>query len=179
MKFKIEKPRIPRFVKFALLTGVICGSILCYIKNKKKVTLRVKYLVDDPEFEMEKIGTGDWIDVRSALPYTLKKGDRVDIPLGFAMKLPMGYEAHLIPRSSTCRKLNIWMENSMGLIDNSFCGDNDEWKFRAYAIEDTEIPYGARIAQFRIVKTQPDLHFKPVKSLSRKSRGGFGSTGQM
>lgn len=165
----------------ATVSTVVVGiaSYLSANKKKKPLDLFVKYTVDDPDFIIEKNAKGDWIDLRAAKEIVLKAGQRVDIPLGVAMKLPDGYEARLLPRSSTCRKINIWMENSEGVIDQSFCGDNDEWGFRAYAVEDTIIPYGARIAQFRIVENQPDLNIVTVKKLSDVSRGAFGSTGQM
>lgn len=171
-------------LKTAIISATVSTvvvSIASYLSaNKKKpLDILVKYTVDDPDFVIEKIEKGNWIDLRAAKEIVLKKGQRVDIPLGVAMKLPKGYEARLLPRSSTCRKINIWMENSEGVIDSSFCGDNDEWGFRAYAVEDTIIPYGARIAQFRIVEIQPDLNIVTVKKLSDVSRGAFGSTGQM
>lgn len=161
------------------LVAVTTTILTLYVKDKLPMTCKVRYRSDDDKLEIEKTENGDWYDVKAAEDITLTKGERVDIPLGFSMKLPKGYEAHLLPRSSTCRKLNIWMENSQGIIDNSFCGDDDQWGFRAYAVEDTVIPKGARIAQFRIIKNSPKLKFVKVKTLSEVSRGAFGSTGQM
>lgn len=157
--------------------GIIGGVIVKLISDKIPKTIQVKYFTHHLSFELKKIENGDWIDLRASKEYCLKKGDRVDIPLGIAMKLPKGYEALLVPRSSTCRKFNIFMENSIGIIDNSYCGNNDQWNFRAIAMEDTLIPAGTRIAQFRIIKSQPKLNIRSVKNLSNKSRGGLGSTG--
>ena len=100
----------------------------------------------------EKYALGDWIDLKAGKTVRMKKGEYINIPLGVAMKLPKGYEAHVLPRSSTFRKYNIIMTNSMGIIDNAYCGRNDEWCFPAYAVEDTVMTRGDRIAQFRIVR---------------------------
>lgn len=176
-----KKNNLSNILLTIIVAAVTAVSVSYTLSNKKKkpLTVKIKYTVDDPEFEIEKIEKGDWIDLKAAKEIILKKGERVDIPLGVVMKLPKGYEARLLPRSSTCRKLNIWMENSEGVIDNSFCGEKDEWGFRAYAVEDTIIPYGARIAQFRIVESQPELDMVTVKTMEDESRGAFGSTGQM
>jgi dUTP pyrophosphatase len=144
-----------------------------FLRPRKRVVIRVTNIGLLPV----KSENGDWYDLKCGQAIVLKKGERVDIPMGVAMRLPKGYEAIVLPRSSTCRKLNIVMENSMGVIDNSYNGNEDIWRFRAYALEDTVIPYKARIAQFRIQKNQPKLQFRVVKSLSRKSRGGFGTSG--
>lgn len=108
----------------------------------------------------------------------IKKGEYYLIPLGVGMILPYGYEAHVLPRSSTPSKFGIILANSMGIIDNSYSGDNDEWKFPAIAIRDTMIEKGDRIAQFRIMKNQPRIDFERVLHLNKKSRGGIGSTGR-
>lgn len=123
------------------------------------------------------ISQGDWIDLRAAKTVSLKKGDYALIPLGIGMILPDGYEAHVLPRSSTPSKFGIVCANSMGVIDNSYCGDDDEWQFPAVAIADTVIHKGDRICQFRIVKNQPELMFIEIGRLLPKSRGGIGSTG--
>ena len=127
---------------------------------------------------LEKISVGDWIDLRAGETVTIKKGDYYLIRLGVGMILPDGYEALVLPRSSTPYKFGIMVANSMGVIDNSYCGDADEWKFPAVAIRDTVIKKGDRIAQFRIVENQPKLNFKTVENLKPKSRGGIGSTGK-
>jgi dUTP pyrophosphatase len=108
----------------------------------------------------------------------LKAGESYLIRLGVGMILPAGYEALVLPRSSTPSKFGITLANSMGVIDNSYCGDADEWKFPAIAIRDTVIHKGDRIAQFRIVENQPRLIFDTVSKLKAKSRGGIGSTGK-
>ena len=126
----------------------------------------------------EIIEGGDWIDLRAAETVTLHKGEAKIISLGISMELPEGYEAHVVPRSSTYKKWGITMVNSVGIIDNSYNGDNDIWGFPARADRDTVIHHGDRICQFRIVKKQPEISFAPVESLGNHDRGGFGSTGE-
>ena len=126
--------------------------------------------------EIQKISVGDWIDLRSAENVFLHEGEYRLLRLGVGMILPDGYEAHVLPRSSTPSKFGIIMANSMGVIDNSYSGDSDEWKFPAVALWDTEIKKGDRIAQFRIVKNQPRIKFRIVNHLNEISRGGIGST---
>lgn len=138
--------------------------------------IKIKYF--DPEIcKIEKIENGDWIDLRSAANVYLHKGEYCLIPLGVGMILPKGYEAHVVPRSSTFKKFGIIQTNHMGVIDESYCGDNDQWYFPAYALRDTEINKGDRICQFRIVEKQPDIEFEVVEHLTDTDRGGFGSTG--
>ena len=120
---------------------------------------------------------GAWVDLRSAETITLKKGDFALIPLGIGMKLPKNYEAHVAPRSSTFKNWGILQTNSVAVIDNSYCGDEDEWKYPVYATRDITINRNDRICQFRIVKKQPKFKFKLVFHLGKISRGGFGSTG--
>lgn len=139
--------------------------------------IKIKYFEPDLE-PIEKISVGDWVDLRAAENVTLYKGDYRLIRLGVGMILPDGYEAHVLPRSSTANKFGIILANSMGIIDNSYSGDNDEWKFPAYAIRNTFIEKGDRIAQFRIVKNQPSIEFEIVDHLNETSRGGIGSTGR-
>lgn len=127
--------------------------------------------------KIEKIECGDWIDLRAAEHVVLEAGDDYVISLGVSMKLPDGYEAHLVPRSSTYKKWRIMQTNSIGIIDNSYCGDNDIWGMPVIAIEDTEINKNDRICQFRIVKKMEDVKFTEVEYLADKDRGGFGSTG--
>lgn len=122
-------------------------------------------------------GKSDWIDLYAAEDVTMKKGDYKLIPLGIAMQLPKGYEAYMIPRSSTFKNFGIIQANHIGMIDESYCGDNDQWYFPAIAMRDTEIHIGDRICQFRIEKHQPQLHFEAVTSLGNADRGGFGTTG--
>lgn len=138
-------------------------------------TIKIKYFTDIEQ--IEKISQGDWIDLRAAETVSLSKGEFKLISLGVGMILPDGYEAHIVPRSSTFKKFHIIQTNHMGIIDNSYCGEQDEWKFPALAVEDTIINKNDRICQFRIVKKQPEIVFEQVEKLSDTSRGGFGSTG--
>lgn len=145
------------------------------LKGKTK-KIKIKYF--DQEIEkIQKISVGDWIDLRSAERVELKAGEYKLLRLGVGMILPDGYEAHVLPRSSTPSKFGIMCANSMGVIDNSYSGDADEWKFPAVAIRDTTIKKGDRICQFRIVKNQPAIEFEIVDHLNEISRGGIGSTG--
>lgn len=139
-------------------------------------TIKVKYENSNMQ-HMQKISEGDWIDLRAAETVKLKKGNFKLISLGVAMKLPKGYEAHIVPRSSTFKNFGIIQTNHQAVIDNSYCGDNDIWKYPVYALKDTIIKEGDRICQFRIMKKQPKLKFKVVNKLKAKDRGGFGSTG--
>jgi dUTP pyrophosphatase len=145
-------------------------------KTKPKFTIPIKYF-DDEIDKLEKIPVGDWIDLRSAETVELKQGEYKLIRLGVGMILPHGFEAHILPRSSTPNKFGIMCANSMGIIDNSYSGDGDEWKFPAVAIRDTVIHKNDRIAQFRIVRNQPRFEFEIVDHLNDVSRGGIGSTG--
>ena len=126
---------------------------------------------------IDKISIGDWIDLRAAEDVDMKKGEYKKISLGISMKLPEGYEAHVSSRSSTFQKWGIMLTNGIGIIDNSYSGDNDIWMYPAIAIKDTHISKGDRIAQFRIVKKQPEIEFISVDHLEGPDRGGFGSTG--
>lgn len=141
------------------------------------MVIKIKYF-DSEIAPIEKIAVGDWIDLRSAETVELKKGEYKLLRLGVGMILPDGYEAHLLPRSSTPGRFGIMSANSMGVIDNSYSGDADEWRFPAVAIRDTVIKKGDRIAQFRIVKNQPPIEFEVVEHLNEISRGGIGSTGK-
>ena len=120
---------------------------------------------------------GDWIDLALEHEEVLHAGHSKKLSLGVAMKLPEGYEAHIIPRSSTFTRWGILLVNSMGLIDNSFCGPQDIWTFHAFAMVDITIPAGTRICQFRITKKQPEIVFDFVPRLHGDNRGGYGSTG--
>lgn len=139
--------------------------------------IKIKYFVEGLE-PIHKIGVGDWIDLRAGERVEMKKGEYRLIRLGVGMILPDHYEALVLPRSSTPSKFGIILANSMGVIDNSYSGDADEWKFPALAIRDTVIEKGDRIAQFRIIKNQPSLTFEVVDHLNEESRGGIGSTGK-
>ena len=140
--------------------------------------IKIRYFSDEIERLRYIDGKSDWIDLRCAERTELKAGDFALIPLGVAMELPEGYEAHVVPRSSTFKTWGILQANSMGVIDHSYCGDNDQWRMPVYATRDTVIELGDRICQFRIVENQPKLEFLECEHLSGPDRGGFGSTGK-
>ena len=138
--------------------------------------IKIKYHNDNTE-RVQKISQGDWIDLRAAETVELKKGEFKLISLGVSMELPKGYEAHVVPRSSTYKNFKVIQANSTGVIDNSYSGDDDIWMFPAIALENTKIEKDDRICQFRIVKCMPKVKFKEADHLRGLSRGGFGSTG--
>lgn len=140
--------------------------------------IKIKYFTDKMERLTYIDGKSDWIDMRAAEDVELKAGEFRLIPLGVAMELPRGYEAHVVPRSSTFKNFGIIQTNHMGVIDESYCGDNDQWFFPAYALRDTQIHEGDRICQFRIMEHQPAITFEEVGSLGHEDRGGHGSTGR-
>ena len=136
----------------------------------------VKYFTDiEP---LEKITKGDWIDLRAAEKIELKAGQYVVIPLGVGMKLPKGYEANIVPRSSTFKRWGILQTNCFGVVDNSYSGEEDQWGMPVYATRDVTIHKNDRICQFRINKIQPKVKITTVEKLNETSRGGFGSTGE-
>lgn len=139
--------------------------------------IKIKYF----DSEIEKLcyigGKSDWIDLRAAQDIDMKAGEFRLIPLGIGMKLPEGYEAHVVPRSSTFKNFGILQTNSCGIIDETYCGDHDQWHFPAYAVRDTQIHKNDRICQFRIMEHQPMISFIETDCLNGTDRGGFGSTG--
>lgn len=139
--------------------------------------LKVKYF----DGSMDKLsyieGKSDWIDLRASETIHLNKGDSALIPLGVAIALPKGYEAYIAPRSSTFKNYGLIQTNSIGIIDCSYCGDNDMWKMPVYATKDTVVNKNDRICQFRIQRNQSVLEFEECTSLGGADRGGFGSTG--
>lgn len=137
--------------------------------------IKIKYFTDI--IPISYIENGDWIDLRAAETVSFKAGEHKLVSLGVGMILPEGYEAHIVPRSSTFKKYGIIQTNHVGIIDNSYSGEEDEWKFSAYATRDTIINKNDRICQFRIIERQPNIRFNTVSHLNDKSRGGFGSTG--
>lgn len=139
------------------------------------VEIKIRYV--RPIQPIAPISKGDWIDLRAAEDVSIAKGQLKMIPLGVAMELPAGYEAIIAPRSSLAKNYGILLANSIGIIDESYKGDNDEWQFPAYAINDVVIPKNTRIAQFRILEHQPEIRFKAVGRLGNPDRHGFGSTG--
>lgn len=141
-------------------------------------TLKIRYLSDKIEKLRFIDGKSDWIDLRSAEEVSMKAGEARLISLGIAVQLPKGYEAHVVPRSSTFKNFGLIQTNHMGVIDESYCGDHDEWKVPVMAIRDTCIHVNDRICQFRIMKHQPELKFEEVEHLDGCDRGGFGTTGK-
>lgn len=139
--------------------------------------IKIKYFTDEIEKLKYIDGKSDWIDLRAAENVTLKKGEFKLISLGVAMELPKGYEAHIVPRSSTFKNFGLIQTNHCGIVDESYCGNEDVWKFPALAVRDTEIKINDRICQFRIMEHQPVIEFEEVEDLENESRGGFGSTG--
>ena len=139
--------------------------------------IKIKYLNDDIT-RLEYIdGKSDWIDLRAAEEVELKAGEFKLIHLGVAMQLPEGYEAHIVPRSSTFKKWGIIQTNHCGIVDNSYCGPNDWWRMPVFALRDTKIEVNDRICQLRKQKNQPTLVFNEVEEMEANNRGGFGSTG--
>ena len=139
--------------------------------------IKIKYFTQDID-KLDYIdGKSDWIDLRASETVELKAGEFKLIPLGVAMQLPAGYEAHVVPRSSTFKNYGILQVNSCGVIDGSYCGDEDMWRMPVYATRDTVIQKNDRICQFRIMENQPHIAFEEAVSLENKNRGGFGTTG--
>ena len=139
--------------------------------------IKIKYF-DNEIDKIKKIEKGNWIDLRSAETVELKKGEFRLIPLGVGMKLPEGYEAHVVPRSSTFKNFGVIQTNHVGIIDNSYCGDSDQWLYPVIAMRDTVVNKNDRICQFRVEKIQPEIEFIEVEHLDEVSRNGFGSTGK-
>ena len=140
-------------------------------------TIKIKYFTAKIEKLCYIAGNSDWIDLRVAEDVVMKKGEFRLIRLGVAMELPQGYEAHVVPRSSTYKNFGLIQTNHMGVIDESYKGDADEWKWPALAMRDTEVHVGDRLCQFRIMKHQPQINFLEVDSLENEDRGGFGTSG--
>ena len=141
-------------------------------------TIKIKYLTDKIEKLTYIDGKSDWIDLRAAESIDMKAGEFRLIPLGVAMELPKGYEAHIVPRSSTFKNFGIIQTNHQGVVDCSYCGDNDQWFMPAFALRDTHIEQNDRVCQFRIMENQPKIEFNEVDVLDKNCRGGFGSTGK-
>lgn len=140
--------------------------------------IKIKYYTDDIDELCYVDGKSDWIDLHAAEPVTLQAGEYRLIPLGVAIALPEGYEAHIVPRSSTFKNYGLLQTNSMGIVDYTYRGDGDQWFMPAYATRDVTVEKNARICQFRIVRNQPQLRFVRVDRLEDTDRGGFGSTGK-
>jgi len=144
----------------------------------KSEIIKIKYFSDKIEKLTYIDGKSDWIDLRAAEDVTLKQGEFKLIPLGVGMELPKGYEAHVVPRSSTFKNFGIIQTNHQGVIDSSYCGDNDQWFMPVYALRDTQIHINDRICQFRIMENQPKIVFDEVAHLEHEDRGGHGGTGK-
>lgn len=140
--------------------------------------LKIKYHSKEIEKLTYIAGKSDWIDLRSAENVTLQKGEFHLISLGISMQLPEGYEAVVVPRSSTFKNFGIIQTNHMGVIDETYCGDNDLWMMPVLAVRDTQIRINDRICQFRIQKHQPQITFEEAAYLGNPDRGGIGSTGK-
>lgn len=139
--------------------------------------IKIKYHSNEID-KIQKTDKGDWIDLRAAETVVLNPNEFKLINLGVSMQLPEGYEAHIAPRSSTFKTWGIIQTNSVGVVDNTYCGDNDIWMMPVLATRYTIINVNDRICQFRIVEKQPKLEFEEVESLNNEDRGGFGSTGK-
>ncbi|MCI8282276.1 MAG: deoxyuridine 5'-triphosphate nucleotidohydrolase [Lachnospiraceae bacterium] len=142
------------------------------------MNIKIKYFTDEIDRLAYIDGKSDWIDLRASETVELKTGDYKLIPLGIALELPAGYEAHVVPRSSTFKNYGILQVNSCGVIDGSYCGDGDMWYMPVYATRDTVIQKNDRICQFRIMENQPRIVLEEVAHLKQKDRGGFGTTGK-
>lgn len=140
------------------------------MKVKVKYVRPIKPITQDSK--------GDWIDLRCAEDIRMRAGEYALIPLGVAMELPSGYEAIVAPRSSTYAKWGVIQTNGIGVIDETYRGDNDEWHFPCIALRDTVIHKNDRICQFRLIEHQPAIEIKPVGTLGNENRGGLGSTGE-
>lgn len=140
--------------------------------------IKIKYFTDKIEKLRYIDGKSDWIDLRAAEDVSISAGEFALIPLGVAMQLPEGYEAHIVPRSSTFKNFGVIQTNHMGVVDETYCGDNDQWFMPVYAARDTVIKTNDRICQFRIMEHQPKINFTEVNELNNADRGGHGSSGK-
>lgn len=147
-----------------------------YYKKEEKMEIKIKYLADIPK--IKKIDKGDWIDLVAAQDVELVSGVQSVIPLGVAMELPKNHEAIVAPRSSTFKNWGFLQTNSVGVIDESYCGDNDEWKLSVYPTRDSSVKKGDRVCQFRVQEKMPPISFVEVEAMGNEDRGGFGSTGK-
>lgn len=141
--------------------------------------MKLKVKLFNPACKIEKIKKGDWIDLRAANAVAYKAGEIVKIYFGVAMQLPENHEAHLLPRSSTFKNWGLVLVNSQGVIDESFCGDGDQWFGNFLAFRAGEVQVGERIAQFRVMEKMPELEIEYTDHLGNADRGGEGSTGKV
>ena len=151
--------------------------------------IRIKYF--DNATKLKKITKGNWIDIYANKDIFVKCGERAMVPLGFALELPEGWEGHLAPRSSTFKTWGIIQTNSVGVVDDTYIGDNDQWHMPVYCLQGKDIESengeevkgtwirkGDKIGQFRIMEVMPEIEFEEVESFGNKDRGGFGTTGR-
>lgn len=168
----------------SILFWVVLSVLILFfiLGGTYKKTFIDKYLfiryTDKNIKKLEQLDKGDWIDLPVHTDYTYKKGDTVTVSFEFAINLPEGMEAHILPRSSTFQNYGLLLTNSMGVIDNSYCGNNDIWKAKFYATKDGKINAGERVAQFRLMNNQHRVMWLEVDDLGTEDRGGYGSTGK-
>lgn len=141
-------------------------------------TIKVKYNSDKIEKLCYIDGKSDWIDLRSAKEYHLSAGDFALIDLGISVQLPEGYEMITAARSSLFKNYGLIQTNAIGVIDETYCGDDDVIRMPVYAVRDTVVHVNDRVCQFRIIEHQPRICFEEVETLGNAARGGFGSTGK-
>lgn len=141
--------------------------------------MKIKVKYHSNIYPLEKRENGDWIDLRVAEDVSMKAGEFKLISLGVSMQLPDGYEALIVPRSSTFKNWGVLQTNHCGVIDNSYCGDNDIWMFPALATRDVFIEKNSRICQFRIQQKMQYVSFETVDNLGNPDRKGFGSSGRV
>jgi dUTP pyrophosphatase len=139
--------------------------------------IRIKYHSDQIDRLAYIGGKSDWIDLRSAEEVSLKQGQFCLIDLGVSVQLPAGYEMIIAARSSAFRNYGLIQANGIGIVDESYCGDEDHLRWPCYATRDTVVHVNDRICQFRIMEHQPQIVFEEVDTLGNQARGGFGSTG--
>lgn len=166
--------------------------------------MKIKVLVKQQGCMPQIIDKGEWIDLHAATTVSLGAPELASfskiehtahfktyaVSLGVAMKLPAGFEALVVPRSSTFKKYGVIQANAVGIIDNSYSGNDDVWRMPLIALRETKIPKGTRIAQFRIQLSQKatvwqklcwlfsrKIELVQVETLDAENRGGFGSTG--
>jgi dUTP pyrophosphatase len=182
--------------RFEIMSKYKVGEELIEIgeTNTNKIKIRIKYF--DNATKLKKITKGNWIDVYANKDIFIPLEERAMIPLGFALELPRGWEAHLAPRSSTFKTWGIIQTNSIGVVDDTYIGDNDQWHMPIYCLESKEEDYtygsskelpklvkgswihkGDKIGQFRIMEVMPEIEFEEVESFGNADRGGFGTTG--
>lgn len=163
-----------------LIMLIVVGVLVIGSWEKEDLKIRmikVRYF-DQDQTKIKQHDKGDWIDIPTPHKYKYKKGDTVWVKLGVAIKLPENYEAILAPRSSTFKQTGLIMANSIGIIDNSYCGNNDEWSAMFYATRDGEVEEGQRLVQFRILENQPNIPIIEVENTYSEDRGGYGTTGK-